>query len=331
MASSPREAWRIEQLSTGGEPWRDRPVSLDSGIFGTTSDHRLTGIEWNAPTGGLSAGSSPSDQTNSIRVTIPGFSSESSNEHQTDTVPDSSQPSISKSQWSYQGFAIGQGPPYAFTARQNVFVISDGMQVAAFDSSTGRRQWWSGLADFPIANPALQACAFEDVVFAASQGTLRGVDLRSGSVRFERYLGDTSTQWRTTVAWMTPDEPNKVESAIGARTRASEIRRTAFSDERPTTGLDRSGPSISAPGHPKALIAAWPLTEPGTKPGFIRVCDIDTGVVLQQLTVDALPHELVIRENGAGILWTEGRLSGMKFAPPSELTATTKLWPQPRP
>lgn len=258
-ASSPRMPWKIDEISDGGEPWQSAPLSFGSRIVGLTTDHHLLGLGLDQP---------------ASQITRVGESNEE--------VADSSR----TDRWVHDNFAIGQAPPTAFARQQKLFVLVDGSQFASFDVSTGRRNWTTGLADFPLKSPCCQVCTDDECVFAASQGILRAVSFKDGSVCLEKYLGDTAPQWQTRLAWIAEQGQSRVQSA---------------------------GDLIS-PGRRKAVVACWPLTTSQDKVYQIRLCDAETGAIRQQLQVESAPQELLINADGYGLLWLSDRLFGLRFA-----------------
>lgn len=283
-AKSPRDRWQIEQVSESGEPWQTPPINIGTGFFNTTSDRQLVRLQLKEPP---PSSHSEIDPPNPADIEEPAIFGNIE-------PPDETRSMLSTTRWTYKSFATAQAPPFAFAVHQNLLAVSDAMQINSFDPNTGARQWLTGLADYPLTDPQRQICAQGNLLFAASQGTLRCADLRNGTVCFEHYLGDTFPQWQTMVAWASSDR------------MAGE---SAVSKGQPNT-------SSKIPSGPTALIAAWPLT--ATKPGSvdIRLCDAKTGAVLQRLHVDALPRKLIIDADGNGVLWTDRRLSGVGFAEP---------------
>src|SRR5262249_51800704 len=93
------------------------------------------------------------------------------------------------------------------------------------------------------------------------------------------YLGDTSTQWCTVLAWDSPD-------------------RKLLNHE-------------SSPGSPSSLVAAWPLEH--SKKLSISIYDSATATVIQKILLDAPPKGLSFDREGFGLLWTENKLFGLEF------------------
>ena len=158
----------------------------------------------------------------------------------------------------------------------------------SFDPSTGIRKYSSALSGFPVQHPGDQIGTDGDLVFATSQGVLRGMSVHDGKLRFEKYLGDTAPQWKTTVAW----------TADSGKGQANHMNDNS-----------RSG---------RCLLAVWALNLPDQRKREIVLCDSETGEVTQRLRVDSEPREFVIREDGCGILWTEKSLTGLKKLSVSE-------------
>jgi hypothetical protein len=62
------------------------------------------------------------------------------------------------------------------------------------------------------------------------------------------------------------------------------------------------------------LIAAWPLGSSETNRHTIRLCDAETGALSQKLLVDGEPREILINADGFGVIWTNDRISGLRFS-----------------
>ena len=145
--------------------------------------------------------------------------------------------------------------PFLFCGRirENLAVIADGSSVVSFDPLTGRRKWSTGLADFPIQRPDLQVTGSQTALYAASQGTLRGISLADGHIRFESYLGDIAPQWRSTLIW--PD-----------RSTLSGVEPTADTDD----GLTNQD-----------IIATWPISQKPDQSRRVMICGGITGEIVQ--------------------------------------------------
>jgi outer membrane protein assembly factor BamB len=257
-AASLRDPWTIEEVSAGGEPWQSPPFCLANHVVGISGDHRLFGLEL--------GNQDPAPAREALSSRVDG------------------EPERKTRNWAYRNFSFGQAGPFAWPQQGELLVTIDGSLLASFDPGTGNKKWSTGLADFPLQSPARQACPCDDAVVATSQGTIRRISIKDGSLCWERYLGDTSLQWRTVVAWNgAPDR------------RVTEAR----SD------------SPSAAGR-KALLAVWPLDLSGDADRAVLFCDAETGVITQRLRVDAEPKELMLNPAGHGILWTDKSITGLR-------------------
>ena len=247
------------ELAAGGELWKDAPVQLEGQIVGLNNDHHLVGI-----------GAQGSEQ-NTL--------DESESNH-----------SRATSRWDYSSFATGLGHPVSFASQNHLFVVVDGSRLVSFDSTRGTPQWTAALADYPLKTPMHQICAGNGCVFATSQGTLRAVSTANGSIQMERYLGDTTPQWRIPRVARVRTARTDQEHALAASTESASLTRR------------------------KSLIAAWPLGSTSTNRHTIRLCDPETGAISQKLQVEGEPREVVINADGFGVIWTNDRISGVRFA-----------------
>lgn len=259
-AVSPRGKWTFVEVAAAGELWKDAPVELEGKIIGLTSDNHLVGIGAHSP------------------------------EHKSLDDADSIA-SQSRNRWDYSNFAMGLGPPMAFSFQNRLLVVVDGSRLVSFDPTRGTRQWSASLADFPLLLPRRQICAGNGRVFATSEGTLRAISATDGSIQMEQYLGDTTPQWRTTLAWKA-----RAESETPATQTEAE------------TGIRRG-----------ALIACWPIGSTNTKQHTIRLCDAETGVISQRLQFESEPREIAMNSDGFGIVWTNDRICAIQFASASTI------------
>ena len=298
---STRAPWSCFEISAGMEPWKTNPFGLKNQMIGITSDQHLVGVDLltvdheakNPVSTPITAG------TDSSRDIIEFFRhSKLGNEagaiddrtkdfflrqrERNDGV--SSAGSEKKgTAWTYRNFAVGHALPTAWSQQGRLIVVSDGSLLMSFNHENGRRQWTTGLSDFPIQSPEVQVCSFKDRVFATSQGRLRGINIQTGKTQVETYLGDATTQWQTSVAWRSGDFPDRKETGN---------KNNRDSDE--------------------ALLAIWPLDGPDGRPSSIWLCDAGQGEVVHRLRVDSAPRRLIIDPGGWGIVWTEKSLSGLR-------------------
>ena len=253
-ALNPRDHWMMQEIKHGGEIWQGSPLVMKNRFVGVTSDHCLVGAEF---------GQSP--------VSVDSEYGEASRK---------------PGRWAYRNLPFGTGSPFAFVANGELLVVVDGTQLASFDPTSGNRKWLTGLADLPLAEPERQICVADDCILAASHGMFRSILIKDGSVRFARYLGDTSPQWHTSIAW------------------------TARSEFRPSQDLSQTTSSSQT----QTLVATWPLNSVENQRRIIRLCDPTTGMIVQQLRADAEPRRIELDHNGYGLLWTDLSVSGLKFS-----------------
>ncbi len=253
--SASGDEWSLGEISVGGEAWQETPMILENRTIGITTANSLVGCLIEEP----------------------------------DAVVDrSTDPDISELQppsncWMNRNLSNSFVRPTAFRHQDKLLVIVDGSRLTFFSPTTGVPKWSTGLTDFPMNASAEQLSRNEDCVFAASQGVLRAISINDGRVQFERYLGASSEQWRTAIAW-----------SAGPRVHA------------PT----KSSGDVAS----QSLVAAWPINpEPGQSQA-IRVCDGTTGTIIQQLRVDGKPQGILLDHAGVGILWTDQSVSGVRLS-----------------
>ncbi len=264
-ASSARDFWSLEELAIGGELWQTTPFALSNRLISLTTDHHLVGYRMENP---------PAETGHSGPVK-------------------SAVPTQPLDRWEFSNFSVGFGGPVALSQAGELLLIVDHSQLASFDPASGTRKWSTGLAEIPLKTPVAQVCVDSDSLFATSQGMFRGISIFDGARRWERYLGNSSIQWRTTLVW---------------------------TGSGPVDDLSRKT------GRGRSLIAAWPLDPIDDSDPAIWLCDTETGAVVQQLKTDATPQEFVLRRDGQGLLCTGKSLSGMRFSPAvsmAEISAKT--------
>jgi hypothetical protein len=183
--------------------------------------------------------------------------------------------------WEYLNFPIGQTSPIAWKQSGTLVAVADGSFLMSFDPENGTRRYSSGLSDFPIQNPRNQIAAHDDLVIAVSQGFLRGISIRDGKLRFEKYLGDTAPQWKTSVAWSARPGQGSANSAGERRSQ-------------------------------HCLLAVWALSVTDQREHSLLLCDGETGEITQRLRAESMPRDLALTEDGLGILWTEKSLIGLQ-------------------
>lgn len=254
-AMSPRERWLVEEISRGGEAWLTTPFHLDNQLFATMCEHRLVGYRLKDRSGELS----PLKMAEKV------------------------EPSQATNSWVYRDFSYGFREPCAFVQDGQLLAVTDGSQLLSLDPLHRVRKWMSGLADSPLREPARQVCGVDGRMIVTSQGVLRAISSRDGSLLYEHYLGNTTTQWRTVVA------------------------RHARSDRPESNG---SRKAVATHGN-RSIIAAWPVESGKDVEPVLWLCDAETGDVLQRFRLDAQPTNLVLDHEGFGILATAKTLNGL--------------------
>ena len=307
-APTPRNRWSIRELNVKSELWHATPLVIQDRLIGITNDFHLVGQNLacrqkdEANAGKSHATSLPQPNTSEAKYSAKeeeliftrqlddaakAFVMQQLNRSVSlspiDDIKDSNAVA-----WKFQNFPFGQVSPIGWIQSETLVTVADGSLLMSFDPSTGIRKYSSALSGFPVQHPGDQIGTDGDLVFATSQGVLRGMSVHDGKLRFEKYLGDTAPQWKTTVAW----------TADSGKGQANHMNDNS-----------RSG---------RCLLAVWALNLPDQRKREIVLCDSETGEVTQRLRVDSEPREFVIREDGCGILWTEKSLTGLKKLSVSE-------------
>ena len=311
-AASPRGPWSIRQIISGGEPWKDTPFALDQHLIGISRDHSLKAIALDGSTSQKSRQPFHEDETDEAfeaslaaillgspeaeQILIPDKFLNRFRSRPQKPSPDAAEtdPESQANEWVYRNFAIGQGAPVAWKQQEQLLVAADGSRLMSFNAATGERAWSTGLADFPLAMPARQICRFENMVFATSQGRLRSIDIRQREIVRERFLGETTSQWQTMIAWTSLDQTQSVAASI---------------DRDNTTNV--GGDATASPG--TALLAIWPIPMESGHDSSILVCEARHGEIIQRIRVDSTPHKVLIDRSGSGVIWTQKSLSGLRF------------------
>ena len=299
-AESPRSRWSIDKIPVDGELWHAAPMVIQDRIIGITNDLHMVGqkyanppIDWPESEKSVVTGL-PQEKSDRVKFSsddeVFKFATSLDNEVKAYVLRQLNRTAAQRTHddltrrnsnfWEYHNFPIGQARPIAWSQAGNLVAVADGSLLLSFDPGKGTRRYTSGLSNFPMRNPGNQICIHDDLVFAASQGFLRGISVRDGKLRFETYLGDAATQWKTTVAWTAPP-------------------RLEFANN---------------PGeiHSKnCLLATWPLSV-NQRQHAVLLCDSMTGEITQRLRVESEPRELLLTEGGQGILWTEKSLLGLQ-------------------
>lgn len=292
-----RTPWSTREISHGNETWKTQPFSLENWIIGITSDQHLIGSDI--------AASNREPKTSGNGSIIPGMDSNPEiveflrqpnlggdmgdfQQRSRDLfhlnpqlMPQATVAGKQKKQWAFRNFATGQASPIAWAQKGHLLALNDGSRLISFNPENGQRKWTAGLVDFPMQLPAVQTCSNNDSIYATSQGRLRGIDIHTGKIQFETYLGNSMPQWRTSVAWRSV----------------------------PIHGLKETG-SKSAADHDEALLAIWPIGV--ADDSTIWLCDARQGELVQRLQVDSEPRKLVIDPGGSGVVWTRKSLSGLQ-------------------
>ena len=300
-ASTPRNRWSIDKIAVDDVLWHASPIVIQDRIIGITNELHMVGQKFaNQPSDPpdrekpVFTGSPPSKSGGVEFLThdeVLEFASRLDDEVK-DYVLQQLNRSLaqgtkdelarrSSNFWEYHNFPIGQASPIAWKQSGILVAVADGSFLMSFDPDNGTRRYSSGLSDFPMQNPGSQIGAHDDLVFAASQGFLRGISIRDGKLRFEKYLGDTAPQWKTSVAW------------------------TA----RPRQGsANNSGERRSQ----HCLLAVWATSVTDEREHSVLLCDGETGEITQRLRAESKPRDLALTEDGQGILWTEKSLIGLQ-------------------
>ena len=306
-ASSPRHRWSIAKIAVESELWHAAPMVIQDRIIGITDDFHLVGHKLaNQPTDRPNSGTSDITRSPWPKSDAVKFMTHDEVFRYATQLDDAAKAYVlqqlnrsvalssvddlsvkNRISWEFKNFPIGQASPVAWIQSGTLVAVADGSRLMSFDYSKGIRKCSSGLSDFPMQNPGNQVGTHDDLVFAASQGILRGFSIRDGKLRFEKYLGDTAPQWRTTVAWT-------ARSGQGLANNVGDLR---------------SGP---------CLLAVWALGVTDQRQRTVLLCDSETGEITQRLRVESEPQEIVLREDGRGILWTEKSLSGLQKSCVSE-------------
>lgn len=297
---SPLNPWTSFEISYGREAWQVAPFCLENRIIGMTSDQHLVGNEISRfdRSGTESSSTSMVDGMDSKADIAKFLRQPNINEDLGVFEEFSRELSLRESkrrngiqisgteeaikQWSYRNFAMGQSAPIAWAQKGQLLAVSDGSLLMSFNPETGQRKWMAGLADFPIQSPAVQTCCYHNTVYATSQGRLRGINIQTGKIQVENYLGDATAQWKTSVAW-------------------SSNQQQSLNEELGKQSIDH-----------EALLAIWPVAVSEGRSFAIWLCDADRGEVVQRLHVDAEPRKIVIDPSGFGIVLTEQSISGLR-------------------
>jgi outer membrane protein assembly factor BamB len=302
-AAFPRSRWSITKIAVDGELWRASPMVVQDRIIGINNDLHMVGQKFanqlaegtesarstviqSSPTKSETVDFSMHDEVlefaSRLDDEVKAFVLEQLNRSMAQQT--SADLSRRKSNfWEYQNFPVGQASPIAWKQSGILVAVADGSLLMSFDADNGNRRYTASLSDFPMQNPGNQICTHGDLVFAASQGFLRGISIRDGQIRFEKYLGGTLPQWKTTVAW------------------------TA----RPGPGSEINTGDIPG-GH--CFLAVWGLNVTDQRQHAVLLCDGETGKITQRLRVESEPRELVVMQDGQGILWTKKSLLGLQMS-----------------
>lgn len=269
-ASAPRsfDHWTIQEVTKDGETWLGNPFVLGKRLIGITSDRFLVGHQFED----LPADPDQADDLNR-RATW-----------------------RQSHHWTYNNLASGAADPVAFESQGELLGVVDGSQLASFDPEAGTRKWTTGLADLPLSDALHQVCVGNGLVFATSQGVLRSISIHDGRVRVSQYLGDTTPQWCTRIAWAT----------------------------RPFLKASREPQQRPSIAGTKMLVAAWPLNSVETNRSLICLCDAETGTCVQQIRTNGVPQDLRLDHEGFGVFWTNKSLFGLRFFSPTEITETSR-------
>ncbi|MEI8018648.1 MAG: PQQ-binding-like beta-propeller repeat protein [Schlesneria sp.] len=300
-ASTPRNRWSIDKIAVNGELWHAAPIVMQDRIIGITNELHMVGQKFaNQPSDRsdrekpVFTGSPPSKSGGVEFLThdeVLEFASRLDDEGK-DYVLQQLNRSLAQGTrdglagrnsnfWEYLNFPIGQTSPIAWKQSGTLVAVADGSFLMSFDPENGTRRYSSGLSDFPMQNPRNQIAAHDDLVIAASQGFLRGISIRDGKLRFEKYLGDTAPQWKTSVAWSARPGQGSANSAGERRSQ-------------------------------HCLLAVWALSVTDQREHSVLLCDGETGEITQRLRAESRPRDLALTEDGQGILWTEKSLIGLQ-------------------
>ncbi len=300
-ASTPRNRWSIDKIAVDGELWHAAPIVIQDQIIVITNDMHMVGQRFanqpvDRPDRGnpVFTGSPPSKSGGAEFLThdeVLEFASRLDDEVKSyvlqqlnRSLAQGTKDDVARRNrnfWEYQNFPIGQASPIVWKQSGILVAVVDGSLLMSFDPDNGTRRYSSGLSDFPMQNPRNQIGTHDDLVFAASQGFLRGISIRDGKLRFEKYLGDTAPQWKTSVAWTA--RPRQGSTNISGEVRSH-----------------------------NCLLAVWALGVTDQSEHTVLLCDGETGEITQRLRAESKPRDLTLTEDGQGILWTEKSLIGLQ-------------------
>lgn len=259
MAALSLDQASIAELSKGNEVWKQVPFMMGNRLISISKNQSLLGT----------------------RV----YRAEPHQGEQPVKVPDSGDRSHSNDQWSFQNFSFGSADPFAFCSGDDVLLVAvDGSRLESFNVTTGARKWSTGIAELPLKDAARQIAVSQESLFVASQGVLRSIALHDGTVRWERYLGETAPQWRTLIT--------SINAPSSSQSQAVQ-------------------PGAEGPA---SLIAVWPVSPAQPNLASIRFCDAQTGVIVQQIRTDGVPQGVVLDRRGFGFFWTDKSVKGLKRA-----------------
>lgn len=100
--------------------------------------------------------------------------------------------------WEYVGvMSNAHVPPWVFTLNDHCFAVIDGQRVVNIQQESGWPRWSTVMADVPLRCPAEQVAVWNRTLFAANAGTLRAVNLETGTPQWKTPLSsDVESEWR---------------------------------------------------------------------------------------------------------------------------------------
>lgn len=299
VATTPgaRMPWTLREVAQESTPWSQSPIGTSGQIVALTTENHLVAYE-SQPAGPKNTTDSHVDAT--LQSSMVDFLRQSradrdtprADDFPTDEVslipPRASIRAVATSRqrpsalWDIQNFGTGQAIPLAWTQSNQLLLLSDGWNLTSLNPNNGLKNWTLGIAGFPLESPAQQVCRLNATVYMVSEGWLSAIDVLSGRLRFQRYIGDAKSQWQTSGTWS--------EAKFGRTADASNLNNFNFQEK---------------------LLAIWSVPTL-TKSGFpIWLADTETGEIRQRLIAKHKPRDIVLAKNRRGILLTDFTLSGL--------------------
>jgi outer membrane protein assembly factor BamB len=140
--------------------------------------------------------------------------------------------------WKYRGpTSRAHAEPDLIGGPGWLIAVIDGDSLVRLDVTNGARLWSTRLGSVPVAN-AHEVAAWDDTsLYIISGGILRSVSIKSGQLRWEQYVGDRASRWRTqviggyVVAWPADEKASAGQSipiVIHATATGEAVQRLYF-------------------------------------------------------------------------------------------------------